>query len=381
VRTTPRDLGKRDRHHSRLRANPYTARAPGWRSLHILFPLSDESTDSHRPHPALEMKPKRRDFRLDIILLLGSITAVTIASFGTYRWFSGQRVMAWLDLAIVAAVCLPVVYAWRTGDSHRSGNALAILNSRATLAACVLSGHTALSWTYLVLLTNFFIAHRWLAVGCNLALIVGMQVIPGFFHDRVHAVSVLISALLVTGFSHVFASRTQDDRARLERLAALDALTGLPNRRSMERVLADAVETFQRTARGFGLVVLDLDKFKEVNDLYGHAAGDAAIADLASILRFEMRRNDQVFRFGGEEFVVLLEVDSSADLEAATERLRKAVRGALRGPGGRITISLGSALLREQEKTWHDWFSRADAALYRAKSAGRDNYVIADDLF
>ena len=108
---------------------------------------------------------------------------------------------------------------------------------------------------------------------------------------------------------------------------------------------------------------------------------DAAIADLASILRFEMRRNDQVFRFGGEEFVVLLEVDSSADLEAATERLRKAVRGALRGPGGRITISLGSALLREQEKTWHDWFSRADAALYRAKSAGRDNYVIADDLF
>ena len=53
----------------------------------------------------------------------------------------------------------------------------------------------------------------------------------------------------------------------------------------------------------------------------------------------------------------------------------------LRGPGGRITISLGAALLREQEKTWHDWFSRADAALYRAKMAGRDSYVIADDLF
>jgi len=327
------------------------------------------------------MKPKRRDFRLDIIVLLGSITAVTIAVFGTYRALKGQWPMAWLDLSIVAVVCLPVVYAWRTGDSVRAGNALAVLNSLATFAACLITGHTALSWTYLVLLTNFFIAHRWLAVGCNVALILGMQLIPGFFHDGVHAASVLISALLVTGFSHVFAARTQDDRARLERLAALDALTGLPNRRSMERVLSDAVDTFQRNGRCFGLVVLDLDKFKEVNDLYGHAAGDAAIADLASILRFEMRRNDQVFRFGGEEFVVLLEVDSSADLEAATERLRKAVRSALRGPGGRITISLGAALLREQEKTWHDWFSRADAALYRAKSAGRDNYVIADDLF
>lgn len=343
--------------------------------------VSDASNDSQHTHRALKMKPNRRDFRLDIIALLGSITAITIASFGVFRWLSGHRAMAAFDFAIVAIVSLPVLYAWRTGDSRRAGNALAIFNSVATYGACILSGHTALTWTYLVLLTNFFIGHRWLAVACNLALVLGIQWLPGFFHDGVHAASVLISALLITAFSYIFAARTQDDRARLERLAALDALTGLPNRRTMERILADAVETFQRTARGYGLVVLDLDKFKEVNDLYGHAAGDAAIADLASILRFEMRRNDQVFRFGGEEFVVLLEVDSSADLEAATERLRKAVRGSLRGPGGRITISLGAALLRDQEKTWHDWFSRADAALYRAKSAGRDNYVIADDLF
>ena len=102
-------------------------------------------------------------------------------------------------------------------------------------------------------------------------------------------------------------------------------------------------------------------------------------------LRFEqpLTVNDtySLGRYGGEEFVALLELDGTEDLEAATERLRKAVRNSLRGPGGRITISLGAAMLREQEKTWHDWFSRADAALYRAKSAGRDSYVIADDLF
>ena len=86
----------------------------------------------------------------------------------------------------------------------------------------------------------------------------------------------------------------------------------------MERALADAVGRFQRGERRFGLVVLDLDHFKDVNDQYGHAAGDAAIADLASILRFEMRRNDQVFRFGGEEFVALLELDGTEDLEAAS---------------------------------------------------------------
>ncbi|MEL1264248.1 GGDEF domain-containing protein [Pseudoxanthomonas putridarboris] len=327
------------------------------------------------------MKPKRRDFRLDIIVLLGSITAATIAVFGAYRWLNGQRALAWLDFGIVACVMLPVVYAWRSGDSRRAGAVLCVFNSLGALAACALIGHTALTWIYLVLLTNFFIANRWLAVPANLAILVGVQLLPDFFENGFHATSVAVSMLLITGFSYIFAKRTQGDRARLEELAAMDALTGVPNRRSMERALAMAVHEFHTAHRQFGLVVLDLDHFKEVNDLYGHAAGDAAIADLAAILRFEMRRGDQVFRFGGEEFVALLELDSSADLEAATERLRRAVRDGLRGPGGRITISLGAAMMREQEKTWHDWFSRADAALYRAKSNGRDSYVIVDGLF
>ncbi len=327
------------------------------------------------------MTPKRRDFRLDIIVLLGSITALTIAVFGAYRAVHGEHAVATFDFAFVSLVAASVAYAWRTGDSRRAGNVLAILNTSAALAICLMLGHGALTWTYLVLLTNFFIANRWMAVGCNVVLLVGTQCFPGFFHDGVHAVSVLVSGVLITAFSLIFAARTQDDRVQLERLASIDTLTGVPNRRSMERALGDAVARFQRGECCFGLVVLDLDHFKDVNDQYGHAAGDAAIADLASILRFEMRRNDQVFRFGGEEFVALLELDSRDALESATERLRKAVRGSLRGPGGRITISLGAALLREQEKTWHDWFSRADAALYRAKSAGRDSYVIADDLF
>ena len=199
------------------------------------------------------MKPKHRDFRLDIIVLLGSITAVTIATFGVYRGWQGQWSQAGFDLAVVLAVSAPVVYAWRTGDSLRAGNVLAALNSAATFGACLLLGHTALTWTYLVLLTNFFIAHRWMAVVCNTLLIVGMQLIPGFFHDGVHAASVLVSASLITVFSLIFASRTQDDRVQLERLAAIDALTGVPNRRSMERALADAVGRFQRGERRFAL--------------------------------------------------------------------------------------------------------------------------------
>ncbi len=326
------------------------------------------------------MSHRTRDTRLELITLLGSTTAVVILAFGVFRWIRGHYLAATVDSLVVAAVLGVVVYARLSRNSARAGNLLCLLNSAACLAAGWLIGSEALTWLYLVLLTNFFLADRRLALGAGLAMLGILCLIPNVFSDAFHSVSTLATAALTALFSYIFATRSQHDHVELQELASLDALTNVPNRRMMEKALAQAVD-HQASGRGrYGLIVLDLDRFKDVNDQYGHAAGDHAIADLASILRFEMRKDDHVFRFGGEEFVVLLRVSSREELEAATERLRKAVRESLRGPGGCITISLGGALLGH-ETDWHDWFSRADAALYRAKSNGRDNYVIAEDLF
>jgi diguanylate cyclase (GGDEF)-like protein len=326
------------------------------------------------------MTLKPLDFRQEIITLLGLITAFVVTVFAIYRWTQGAYLAALIDAGIVLAILAPLVYARVTGDSRRAGMALCVLNSVACLTASWVIGPEALTWIYLVMLTNFFIAGTRFALVANLLILAALCLLPGLFSDSFHSVSVLATAALTTLFSYIFASRNREDRVQLETLATIDALTGVGNRREMEKVLTQAVNERRTGRRKYGLVVLDLDRFKEVNDLYGHAAGDHAIADLAAILRFEMRRDDHVFRFGGEEFVVLLQVGGRDELETATERLRKAVRDGLRGPGGRITISLGAALLA-QERDWHDWFSRADAALYRAKSNGRDSYVIADNLF
>lgn len=326
------------------------------------------------------MNAKPRDIRLELITLLGVTTAVVIAAFAVFRWSQGHALAMAVDTLIVAAVLGVVFYARGSGNSARAGNLLCVLNSAGCLLACWMIGPVALTWLYLVLLTNFFLADRRLALGVGLGMLAVLCIMPGVFIDHFYMVSTLATASLTALFSYIFATRSQDDRVELQELASLDALTNVPNRRMMEKALAQAVENQQLGRARYGLIVLDLDRFKDVNDQYGHAAGDAAIADLASILRFEMRKDDLVFRFGGEEFVVLLRVSSREELEAATERLRKAVRASLRGPGGRITISLGAALLGP-ETDWHDWFSRADAALYRAKQGGRDNYVIAEDLF
>lgn len=320
----------------------------------------------------------QRNPQLGIILLLGASTSLTIGCFGAYRAYNGQWLAALVDFAIVLLVGLPVVYAGWTKRSDGPGTLLCLSNSVCALAACWLLGPVSLSWIYLVLMTNFFIADNRLAACTNLFVVAGLLLVPGLFPDTLAAFSAAASAVLVTFFAYLFAIRIGIDRSTLEKVAALDVLTGMPNRRMMERALTEAVSRQRTDKDRYGLIIIDIDHFKAVNDSYGHAAGDAAIADLAAILRHQMRKDDQVFRFGGEEFVALVKVTSRVDLQVAAERIRTDVRGALRGPGGRITVSVGASLLGDEER-WQDWFSLADAALYSAKSAGRDSTVLADD--
>ena len=318
----------------------------------------------------------RRDSQLGLLTLLGLTTTSTLAIFAGYRALQSQWAAASLDFSIALLICVPVIYAMRTGRTAGPGAFLCVTNSIGCAVACYVIGPTALPWIYVVLMTNFFIAGPRQALAFNLLLSLGVLLIPRMFDQPIDRVVAAVAAALVTLFAYLFALRVSNDQRALENLASLDALTGLPNRRMMERVLEEAVASHRTGKRSHGLLIADLDHFKEVNDTHGHGAGDTAIADLAAILKFEMRRQDRVFRFGGEEFVMLLEVDSAEDLRAAGERLRQAVRDGLRGPGGRITVSLGGAMAGKEER-WQEWFSLADEALYRAKNAGRDSSVIA----
>ncbi|WP_246191850.1 GGDEF domain-containing protein [Pseudoxanthomonas gei] len=313
--------------------------------------------------------------QLRIITLLGSATSFTLSLFAVYRMATGRWPAAAVDLAIALLIGGTVVHALRSGRAVGAGAFLCVVNSIGCAVACAIIGPTAAPWIYLVLMTNFFITGAKQAIAFNLLLTATVLLLPGMYSQQIDRVSAAVTAALVTLFAYLFALRVSSDHQQLEELASLDALTGLSNRRMMESALDEALQERRVGARHYGLLIIDIDHFKDVNDTYGHAAGDAAIADLAAILKFEMRRHDHVYRFGGEEFVVLLVVDDHAGLRAASERLRQAVRNGLRGPGGRITVSLGGAMVGDEER-WQDWFSLADAALYQAKNGGRDSSVI-----
>lgn len=156
-----------------------------------------------------------------------------------------------------------------------------------------------------------------------------------------------------------------DLRSRLERLALTDELTGLANRRGLER---------QAAVTPGAMVVLDLDRFKDLNDRWGHATGDAALQVVADFLRRHLRTDDLAARLGGEEFVVLL---PQLDLELATRLAERLCRELatlplrLAHPDSRLTASWGVAA-RLPGESWGGWLQRADAALYAAKQAGRN---------
>ena len=308
---------------------------------------------------------------------IAPVAMLALLFFTAWLLLDDRLATAALSAALTVLALLATVLIHRRRPHLQTGGVLLCLaNIGGCLLAAWLFGRDALPWTYLALMSNFFIVRNGIATPLNLLLAAGLLLMPSLLLGPAR-LQALVVITLVFGFGYHFSRRLQGDRTRLEQLATLDALTGLPNRRALEKALQQQTNGLREARFRQGLVVLDIDHFKDVNDRYGHAAGDTALSDLAAILRFELRENDQVFRFGGEEFVVLADVGSREALACFTERLRKAVYQALRGPGGRITISLGAAMYAGEER-WQDWFARADAALYAAKGLGRNSEVVAE---
>jgi diguanylate cyclase (GGDEF)-like protein len=188
--------------------------------------------------------------------------------------------------------------------------------------------------------------------------------------DVVAAVALVLSTVILSG------ALVESDRAHRRR-STLDPLTGLFNRNALEQRLAelDGQPSNEEEGLSHALLLCDLDHFKRINDLLGHAAGDAVLQDIAYTMRAALRAGDSIYRVGGEEVLVILPgADEEAALEIA-ERVRQAVR--LRRPVGvAVTVSVGVAVSRPDAVDTDDLVARADAALYEAKAGGRDTVVI-----
>ena len=168
-------------------------------------------------------------------------------------------------------------------------------------------------------------------------------------------------------------------REALRNQSIIDPLTGLFNRRYLEKVLERECRRASRAGRPLALLMIDVDKFKRFNDLWGHEGGDVVLRELAGLMQVMFRGEDVACRYGGEEFVVLLPETSIEAAHARADELRTAVHHLSvehrKQPVGAITISIGVAVLPDHGSTPEALIDTADRALYEAKARGRDRTV------
>ena len=194
------------------------------------------------------------------------------------------------------------------------------------------------------------------------------------------------SVVLVSSVGFVFMSRDRaDENNRV--LAALDPLTGVANRRSLIAALDRDVARAQRMREPMALMMVDIDHFKDVNDRYGHPAGDRVLCSVVNVLLQRVRAQDLVGRYGGEEFMVLLPGTGLTGAEQLARELCKAVEESrcpadgVPGPGIAVTVSIGVFGGRlESGDSWDMLIAAADRALYQAKNNGRNRVEVATGL-
>jgi diguanylate cyclase (GGDEF)-like protein len=208
---------------------------------------------------------------------------------------------------------------------------------------------------------------------------------PGLFHLKVLNWVVLTTVFAFFSVMGGYITKLRKDLiasnanleaalSRIESLAARDELTGVHNRRSLLEILEQQKSRADRHGTTFSVLMIDIDHFKRINDTYGHRAGDAVLKKFADSASAVLRGVDVFGRYGGEEFMAILEQATVEKSGAVAARMCEFAR-TLELPdscgGLRMTVSIGHAQYRAGED-WHDTVDRADRALYRAKETGRD---------
>lgn len=322
----------------------------------------------------------RTDFQLSIISLMGLFGVLGISPYAVYRLLEGNYLVGISDLVIVLSTVAAVIFAWVTGNTTKAGlYVCCVFTCLATLIAINL-GVNGLFWIYPLILFNFFMVSPGKASIATLLVLAGLighslwQ--PGTVFESYYQMgSFLVTSLMACILTLIFAYRTQLQREQLQILAIQDGLTGARNRRAMDTDLKIAASRKRRHGKPQALLVMDLDHFKQINDRFGHPAGDQVLIDFVRLIKRSSRQEDLLYRFGGEEFLLLLQDTELSGLQSAAAQLHQQVRSGLLGPGGPVTVSMGGAVLQSCEP-WTSWLQRADRCLYQAKSTGRDRVII-----
>ena len=316
------------------------------------------------------------DLYLSLMALFTLLACVALLPFFFYRLANGEMAAAFGNGAVVLFLIGAFAYAWIRGETLGARRAIAVFMALGCVYMIAYVGNPPY-WVFPILVANFLIVGWRLALTVNVSMVLVTVLTAPVFERTVEIMSFLTSITLVALFAMSFVLYTNFHRDRLSAMVERDPLTGALNRRALSGHLEEALASAGKIGYDHALAVMDLDDFKQINDLYGHHAGDRVLVDFSKRVMQVIRRGDMFYRLGGEEFVLLLGNTDREGAEVALNKLHSEIREALTMDDGPVTVSIGVALGRAREN-WSEWLARADHAMYQAKRDGKDRVVFAD---
>lgn len=320
---------------------------------------------------------EHRRFDPRTIGILSSLVALALVPFATFHAIAGDWLMA---VSAGVLVVLMVFIAVRSLIFASIAEPALVFVVLASCWTALLSAYrlpvAGLLWAYPVLALSYYFLRTRAATGVSLAFIACHLYLAQQWTDTQWNLRVAATLLLVVVFCWAFAVNNERQRRVLHKMASHDPLTGIRNRRELELAMDSAAHRLRHGGSTTTLILLDLDHFKRVNDEHGHGAGDRVLVKTARTIESCLRDHGQLFRFGGEEFAIVLDDTPKMRGVALAQQVLAQVRAQQHGSMGQLTVSAGVAVLHHGEPIGR-WFRRADAALYRAKLGGRDRVEIA----
>jgi diguanylate cyclase (GGDEF)-like protein len=317
------------------------------------------------------VRNRRSAYRYVLIAL-----AVILAPINAYNYYTDRLLPAIAGVLVLFLFLSNIYLLARNREPFLSAPTVLLITLALVMLSLAYGQILTLYWLYPLLVALPVLLKTRAAVW--LGILVGLIVTPFVWlrFDTGTAVIVCLSMAHTWLISAWLMYAVSEQSRTLSELAVVDALTGAFNRRHLQTRARDALKNWQRQGRPATLLLLDVDLFKAVNDDFGHHAGDKALCSIVEILKQRLRRLDLIFRYGGEEFVILLADTDESRATPVAEELRYQIEQANIIPGRQLTVSIGLCDVIQADSV-DRWLRLSDKALYEAKLRGRNQVVIA----
>ncbi|MGI2172196.1 GGDEF domain-containing protein [Shewanella sp. MF05960] len=314
-------------------------------------------------------------YQLSLLLLLSAVAVLGVSPFVVIRYLAGNFTATIIDTILILGIISLVTYAYYSKKIRMVSAVIAVFINAGVVIIAIANGVDSFLWVYPVFASTFILVKPVEAFCIN--IIAGISVVElSDIFNTISEDSFIITTSMLSLSAFVYASHGLKQFRLLETLNTVDVLTGAFNRRAMSSDLKVALANAEHNDIKYFLVILDLDYFKKVNDKFGHAVGDKILQDFVTITTSNIRKYDKLYRFGGEEFVLLIPENNDRQ-HTFFDDLRTTIKKELTTPDGEeVTVSFGVAHW-VPGTTEDTWLQRADEALYQAKAKGRDCAVFS----